>query len=50
MALLGHAVGGDDDDPVGVADRGEAVGDDQRRAALRQLRERALDRLLGLGV
>src|SRR5690606_21703184 len=38
------------DDAVGVLDRRQPVGDDQRRAALRELVERLLDRALGLGV
>jgi hypothetical protein len=37
-------------DPVGVADRGQAVGDDQAGAASEQHLQRPLDRQLGEAV
>ena len=39
-----------DDDPVGVADGGEAVGDDEDGPARQELSQGALDEPLGLGV
>src|SRR5574343_372058 len=39
-----------DDQPVGLAQRGEAVGDGDRRAALDEVVERLLDLFFGLGV
>ena len=38
------------DDQVGVADRREPVGDDERRAAVQQAAQRALDLPLGADV
>ena len=38
------------DDPVGAADGGQAVGDDQGGATLQQRRQRALDFQLGVTV
>ena len=49
-ALLDDAALVEDDDAVGAAHRREAVGDDERRAALHQVREGAGDERLGLGV
>ncbi len=38
-ALLGDSPFSDHDDPVGAADRRQAMGDDERRPPFRQLRE-----------
>src|SRR5438093_10250553 len=49
-SLLDDAPALDDDDPVGVADGGEAVGDHDRGAAGEQRRQRLLDPRLGAQV
>ncbi|MNN69518.1 hypothetical protein D3C81_1853090 [compost metagenome] len=49
-AFLGNAVLVHDDDPVGIFDRGQPVGNDQSGAADRQLGKRLLDGGLGLSV
>jgi hypothetical protein len=49
-ALLGDATMVEDDDAAGVADRGEAVGDDDCGAAGEQAAEAALDSGLGVDV
>ena len=49
-ALLDDAAVVHHDDPVGAADGGEAVGDDDRRAVVHQPLERLLDQPLGFGV
>src|SRR5688572_18682692 len=48
-ALFDDASFIDDDDAVGVLDRGEAVGDDEGGAALGQLGQRCLDRAFSFG-
>jgi hypothetical protein len=48
--LVDHPSGVDDDHPVGQAERGAAVGDDQRGPTPHQLAEGGVDLLLGLGV
>ena len=40
----------EDDDFVGLLDRAQAVGDDERGTALHQLFDRFLDELLGFGI
>ena len=45
-ALLHYAVPCQHHDAVGMSDGGEAVGDHQRGAAVRELGERLLDRCL----
>ena len=40
----------EDDDPVEAGDRGEAVRDDDRSAALHEVLECCLDQLLALGI
>ena len=49
-ALLGDPAAFEDDDLAGAADRREAVGDDDRGAALQQPLQALLDRLLGAHV
>ena len=49
-ALLDDRAVLEHDDQVGVADRREAVGDDERRAAVQQPSQRALDAALGADV
>ena len=49
-AALGDAAGVDHADAIGVLHGGEAVGDDQRGAALHEPLERLLDQVLALGV
>ncbi len=49
-ALFGDAAPSRNDDPVGVADRGQAVGDHDGRAALDRVVERRLDVCLVLVV
>src|SRR5208283_5004877 len=49
-AALDDAAVVDDADLVGLCDRRQAVGDDDRRSALTQGMQRLLDRLLGFGV
>ena len=50
FAFLDDLAAVHDDDPVGRTDSGEAVGDDDCRAALHQMLERALDRSFAFGV
>ena len=49
-AVLGNAPALEHDDPRGVADRAEPVGDDERRATLEQRADAVLDRPFGLVV
>src|SRR4051812_38786311 len=49
-SLLGNLPLLEDDDFAGAADGGEAVGDDDRGAAVEEALEAALDRLLGADV
>ena len=49
-ALLGDALFRDDDDAVRILDRRESMGNDERRAALRQLGQRLLNRRFGLRI
>ena len=49
-ALLDDPAVLEHDDQVGVADRREAVGDDERGAAVQQAAQRALDLALGADV
>ena len=49
-AAFGDAAAFEDEDLVGVADGGEAVGDDEARAVFHQMVEGFLDETLGGGV
>jgi len=49
-ALLDDPAFVEDDDAVSAADRGETMGDDDRRAVVHQPLERLLDQLLRFGV